>query len=233
MKGNVLTPIPAELYSAATDKVVASADGIYDYQIGKFQEEINNTFTSQINTFTSQINQLLVDKISVSLTANKRVHFANTQITLTATCGEAATSIEIKDGSTVLTTGSGTTLSYNVTPDSNKTYKAVFTISGLTKEATVSTTLVNKIYYGAGSTYSDAVTERTDPSTSPAGTYTIVNAANGNSIFFVVPSTMTINSAKYGETGFPLKSPVSLDNGYKYYESEYTYDSGTLKIILT
>ena len=39
--GNVTTNIPAELKSAATDGVVASAEGIFDYVQNKTQEQIN------------------------------------------------------------------------------------------------------------------------------------------------------------------------------------------------
>lgn len=41
MKGSVTIPVGGELESRATDGVIVSADGVYDYVQGKMQEVIN------------------------------------------------------------------------------------------------------------------------------------------------------------------------------------------------
>lgn len=47
--GQVTINIPAELKSAAVDGVVASAEGIYDYNKNKTQETINQELFTAIN----------------------------------------------------------------------------------------------------------------------------------------------------------------------------------------
>ena len=49
MKGEVVTYIPAELASAAQDRVVSSAEGIYDYRLKDNQENINKQVQEQID----------------------------------------------------------------------------------------------------------------------------------------------------------------------------------------
>lgn len=47
--GQVIINIPAELKSAAVNGVVASAEGIYDYNKNKTQETINQELTAAIS----------------------------------------------------------------------------------------------------------------------------------------------------------------------------------------
>lgn len=47
--GNVTTNVPAELKSAAVNGVVASAEGIYDFNKHKTQETINQELFTAIN----------------------------------------------------------------------------------------------------------------------------------------------------------------------------------------
>ena len=49
MRGRFIIPIGGELASTASDGVVASADGIYDYRKGKFQEQINGEVDEQLS----------------------------------------------------------------------------------------------------------------------------------------------------------------------------------------
>lgn len=49
MKGEIVTYIPAELASAAQDRVVSSAEGIYDYRLKDNQENINKQVQEQID----------------------------------------------------------------------------------------------------------------------------------------------------------------------------------------
>ena len=55
MKGTILTPIPGELQSVATDGIVVSADGIYDYQIKKTQELINASIESRLSDVEEKV----------------------------------------------------------------------------------------------------------------------------------------------------------------------------------
>jgi hypothetical protein len=94
---------------------------------------------------------------------------------------------------------------------------------------------VYPILYGTGDDYTDAQT-RPSVRTTPAGTYNVTVANNGDYVFFVVPRTMNINSAKMGGFDFPLQAPVNVEiEGveYKYYQSANTYDAGTLTIVIS
>ena len=87
----------------------------------------------------------------------------------------------------------------------------------------------------AGATYVEG-TALTTPKTSPAGTYEVTVANDGEHIYFNVPSTMTINGATMGGFAFPLDAPVNktIDGvSYKSYASSNTYDAGTLTIVIS
>lgn len=45
--GQVTTKVPAELESSAMDGIVASADGVFDYNHNKTQEQINEELYNQ------------------------------------------------------------------------------------------------------------------------------------------------------------------------------------------
>lgn len=196
------------------------------------------------NSFISlqqQIDQVVNDKATVSLSVTPSPVFVGEQaiINLVAMTDTRATSIKIKKGSTEIATGSGFSLtgSDTFTPAAagNTTYAAEFTIAGLQKQTTKNVVAVYPIKYGAGDDYTDAQT-RASVRTTPAGTYNVTVANNGDYVFFVVPRTMNINSAKMSGFDFPLQTPqnVEIDGvEYKYYQSANTYDAGTLTIVIS
>lgn len=217
-------------------------------------EELNKKYTMPIGGIPTedivdtnsqmtqaQINQIVIGgNITVNLSASPSPIFVGAQrtISLSATCSAAAT-IVIKKGSTVLATGSGTSLSASdtITPDSagNTSYTAEFTIGSIHKTASRSVTAVYPIRIGTGTEYVDG-TPLTTPKTSPAGTYNVTVANDGEYVYFNVPSTMTINGATMGGFEFPLEAPASKTIGgvsYKSYRSSNTYDAGTLTIVIS
>jgi hypothetical protein len=188
-----------------------------------------------------QIDQIVNDKAEVNLTATPSPVFVGVQsnISLVATTNTQAASIKIKKGSEEIAAGSGLTLngSDTITPSAagNTTYTALFTIAGLQKQTTKNVVAVYPIKYGSGDEYTDAQTQAS-VRTTPAGTYNVTVANNGDYVFFVVPRTMNINSAKMSGFDFPLQTPVNVDiDGveYKYYQSANTYDAGTLTIVIS
>jgi hypothetical protein len=160
-------------------------------------------------------------------------------INLVAMTDTQATSIKIKKGDTEITSGSGFSLTgsdtFTPTASGNTTYTALFTIAGLQKQTSKNVVAVYPILYGSGDEYTDAQTQAS-VRTTPAGTYNVTVANNGDYVFFVVPRTMNINSAKMSGFDFPLQAPVNVEiDGveYKYYQSANTYDAGTLTIVIS
>ena len=72
--------------------------------------------------------------------------------------------------------------------------------------------------------------------TSPAGTYNVTVANDGEYIYFNVPSSMSISGATMGGFAFPLEAAQNktIDGvSYKSYASSNTYDAGTLTIVIS
>lgn len=190
----------------------------------------------------AQINQIVIGgNITANLTATPSPIFVGAErtINLSATCSVSATTIRIKKGDTVIATGSGTSLSATdtITPASagNTAYTAEFVIGGITKTASRSVAAVYPIRIGTGASYVEGNAIST-PKTSPAGTYNVTVANNGDHVYFNVPATMSINGATMGGFEFPLDAPVNKTiNGvaYKSYGSSNTYDAGTLTIVIS
>lgn len=226
-------PVQNKVITAAiNEKYTKPADGIPTTDI----------LDSDLNMTQAQINQIIVSgNITVNLTATPSPIFVGVErtISLNATVSTAANSIVIKKGSTVIATGSGTTLSGSdtITPASagNTTYTAEFAIGGISKTTSRSVAAVYPIRIGTGATYVEG-TALTTPKASPAGTYQVTVANDGEHIYFNVPSTMSINGATMGGFVFPLDAPVNktIDGvSYKSYASSNTYDAGTLTIVIS
>lgn len=195
---------------------------------------------STVREIQEQVNALMLDKVSVGLSASISTIFVNSSnsIHLTATTDTEASVIAISKNNSQISTGSGNSLEYTDTVSvpvaGSISYVASFTVYGLTKTVTKNISVVNKIYYGAGFTYTDA-SNSPSAKTSPAGTYVIPIAANESYVFFNIPSNMNIS--KVTVSGFDMKfaSPVlvTIDGvSYKSYKSENTYDAGSLTIVI-
>lgn len=204
--------------------------GITQKKLSEAHEDLQN-----------QINAIVAGQTQISLQANPSPVFVGVEsgISLIATTNTLATNIKIKKGATELASGSGLTLNgYDtITPSAagSTIYTAEFTIAGLQRSTTKSVTAVYPIYYGAGQAYTDAQTQAS-VRTSPAGTYNVTVANDGDYVFFVVPATMAINSAKMSGFDFPLQAAQNVEIegvAYKYYQSANTYDAGTLTIIIS
>ena len=197
--------------------------------------------STKIEDLQEQINEIIGGQATVSLAANPSVVFVGqtNDITLTATTDTEASGIVIKKGSTTIGSGTGFSLvahdSLNLGSATTQAYSAVFTISGVAKNASRNVTAVYPIRIGSGSSYVDGTAIST-PKTSPAGTYTVTVGADGDYLWFNVPATMSINGASMGGFAFPLEAPTNVTIGevaYKSYRSSNTLDAGTYTIVLS
>ena len=191
-----------------------------------------------------QIDAIVSDKAIISLSASDTIFIVGKRVfTLTASTNTSAKSIVIKQGSNTIATGSGKTLIQEVSVEQatvgNISYIAEFIFAGDNKRTTNATVyFVNKIYVGSGAVYTDVTTDAHAVSArkSPAGTYTVTVAENGQYVFFVIPATMSITKATLSGFDFPLESPISetIDNvSYKVYRSSNTNDAGTYQIVIS
>lgn len=90
------------------------------------------------------------------------------------------------------------------------------------------------IYCGAGSTYTEVITNSHIQTArkSPSGYYTIV-AADNKFIFFVVPITMTVDKFKLMDFQMPFENVETInidDVSYDVWRSEDTYEADTYEI---
>lgn len=109
---------------------------------------------------------------------------------------------------------------------------------GLSYEGHINITGVKPYYVGSGNNYTEIINDahKQNIKTSPSGTYNINVVSSQSYIFFVVPSSMTINKATMSGFTFPLQSSESVvvnNNNYKVYKSSNTYDAGLLTIVIS
>jgi hypothetical protein len=103
------------------------------------------------------------------------------------------------------------------------------------QSADVNLYVVERIYSGSGTaaTVENINVQRTDPNTTPAGTYSVNVRNNRDYVYFDIPNTMNINKATVSGFDMPLQVVTSPRSGYKCYQSRNTYDAGTLTVVLS
>ena len=147
---------------------------------------------------------------------------------------------KILKGSTIINSGTGPNLNGsdpNTNTTNDITYKTEAVINGVkvSKESTVYVRY--PIYFGAAATW-DAInndSHKASARTNPIGTYHITVSQNGHSVFFNVPSEMSITKATVSGVDMPFKPYVSktIDGkAYKSYESTNTYTTGTFDVVI-
>ena len=201
-------------------------------------------FENHHQVLQDQIDTIISDKAVISLSASTTTFIVGERMfTLTASTNTSAESIVIKQGSNVVATGSGKTLIQGVSVEQDTVgsigYTAEFTFAGGNKRtANVTVYFVNKIYVGSGAVYTDVASDSYAVSArrSPASTYNVTVAQNGQYVFFVIPATMSITKATLSGFDFPLDTPVTetINNvSYKVYRSSNTNDAGTYQIVIS
>jgi hypothetical protein len=231
---------------------------IIDYEIGvTVDTELNTTssnpvknsvITEKVNDLQSQISAIQAEKatFTVKRTSGNGIYFVGAAINayIQADCSITADTITISQGgSTKNSVTSAKQCIYHevkaagaTTAPTTLTYTAKAVIGDVEKTASVSISVVNPMYVGAGAAYADVVVENCKQSarTSAGGTYNVTVASAGQYVFFVVPSSMTINKVTLSGFDFPLlAADTTSKSGYKIYKSANTYKAGTLTLVVS
>ena len=192
-----------------------------------------------------QINDIVASQTSISLSGIPSVIYAaksgqtvllSSKITTIGTIS----SHKILKGSTEISSGTSPNLngsdpSTNTTTDITYTTEAVINGVKVSKESTVYVRY--PIYFGAAATW-DTInndSHKAPAKTNPVGTYHINVSQNGYSVFFNVPSEMSITKVTVSGFDMPFKPYVSktIDGKeYKSYESTNTYTTGAFDVVI-
>jgi hypothetical protein len=232
---NVFIPQGAVLFS--------QAQSLADSQ--KLQARNNIGAASQADV--DDINQILFTQytaLSMSRTPTSFEKGVETEVTLnwsTKFNNQEVTpdSIEVKKGSTVLTTDKTLkTIGDNVSD--TQAYSMTAVIKGITKTASVTVNAYYPMYFGASAkdalASADVLALTKQPiKSSPAGNVTVEVGAN-EYLWLCVPSTMTINSVKSGGFDVPMAAPVTVavdgKGDYKCYRSAGPFAEGTFNGVI-
>lgn len=208
----------------------------------------NWVINASLNDLQSQISVIQAEKATFTVKRAERsaVYFVGAAIDayIQADCSITADLIRISQGGATKNsvTNAKTCLYHEVkaagatTAPTTLTYNAKAVIGDVEKTASVSISVVNPMYVGAGAAYADVVVENCKQSarTSASGTYNVTVASNGQYVFFVVPSSMTINKVTLSGFDFPLlAADTTSKSGYKIYKSANTYKAGTLTLVVS
>lgn len=208
----------------------------------------NWVINASLNDLKSQISAIQAEKatFTVKRTSGSAVYLVGAAIDayIQADCSITADTIEISQGGAKKNsvTSAKQCIYHEIkaagatTAPTTLTYSAKAVIGDVEKTATVSISVVNPMYVGAGAAYADVVVENCKQSarTSANGTYNVTVASAGQYVFFVVPSAMTINKVTLSGFDFPLlAADTTSKSGYKIYKSANTYKAGTLTLVVS
>ena len=205
-------------------------------------EEYVNAADSNLQ---GQINDIVASQTSISLSGIPSVIYAaksgqtvllSSKITTIGTIS----SHKILKGSTEISSGTDQILNGS-DPSTNTTtniiYKTEAVINGVKVSKELTVYVRYPIYFGASATW-DAInndSHKAPAKTNPVGIYHINVSQNGYSVFFNVPSEMSITKVTVSGFDMPFKPYVSktIDGKeYKSYESTNTYTTGTFDVVI-
>ena len=197
--------------------------------------------TERIDNIQDQIDRLHPGTFGLSITVTPNIVYieeeTNVSVVAKMANSEIADEIKLKIGSEIIASvNNSNTLITTITVNNATHLKAEATKQGLTYEGNGTVYGTKPYYVGSAATYNDVYnnTYKQSIKLNPNGTYNIVVPTNGYKVYFIVPSSMTINRATMSGFEFPLDAPdTSLIEGYKVYVSSNTYDAGTLTIVIS
>lgn len=194
--------------------------------------------TKKIDQLQDMIEHLHPGNIGVAVNVTPNIVFENTGSSVVVSANMVnvaiANSITIRCNNEVYQEENVVNIEHEFTIQETTTIQVTAEQDGFTYEATSRVLAVNPIYVGASTSYENIYNNDNYKQTirsTPAGTYSVVVSTNGDSVYFIIPYTMTINRATMSGFEFPLEAPrTDLIEGYKVYESSNTYDAGNLII---
>lgn len=208
-------------------------------EFGISQKVISERF----DNIQDQIDKLHPGTLGIVMSVSPNIIYDNSDSNVTVTARKSdntvCESIKIFKGTEVIAEEENVSeLETTVVVNETTRFDAQAIQLGLSYEGDIKVTGVKPYYVGSGLEYTDIVSETYQQpiKANPLGTYNINVANDGDYIFFVVPSTMTINRATMSGFNFPLESPINViidDNNYKYYISSNTYDAGNITIVIS
>jgi hypothetical protein len=238
----------AWIASHRMDDIEAHIDSSYN-AMETYVKTADSSIETYVKTADSslqgQINDIVASQTSISLSGSPSVIYAaksgqTVSLSSKITTIGTISSHKILKGTTIISSGTGSNLSgsdpsTNTTNDITYTTESIINGVKVTKNSTVYVRY--PIYFGAAATW-DAInndSHKAPARTSPVGTYSITVSQNGHSVFFNVPSEMSITKATVSGFDMPFKPYVSktIDGkAYKSYESANTYIKGTLNVVI-
>ena len=229
----------------AMDAYVKTADSSIETYVKTADSSIETYVKTADSSLQGQINDIVASQTSISLSGTPSVIYAEKSgqtVSLSSKITTIGTisSHKILKGTITISSGtsqnlSGSDPSTNTTSDI--TYKTEAVINGVTITKNSTVYVRYPIYFGASATW-DAInndSHKASARTSPVGTYHITVSQNGHSVFFNVPSEMSITKATVSGFDMPFKAYVSktIDGkAYKSYESANTYTTGTFDVVI-
>ena len=234
------------IISNGTDAWIAShrMDDI-EAHIDSSYNAMENYVDTADSSLQGQINDIVASQTSISLSGSPSVIYAaksgqTVSLSSKITTVGTISSHKILKGTTIISSGTGPNLNgsdsnTNTTNDIIYTTESIINGVKITKNSTVYVRY--PIYFGAAATW-DAInndSNKASARTSPVGSYNITVSQNGQSVFFNVPSEMSITKATVSGFDMPFKPYVSktIDGkAYKSYESTNTYTKGTLNVVI-
>ena len=238
-----------EAYVKAADSSIEAYVKTADSSIEAYVKTADSSIETYVKTADSslqgQINDIVASQTSISLSGSPSVIYAaksGQTVSLSSritTIGTISTH-KILKGSTTISSGTSQNLNgsdSDTNTTSDITYKTEAVINGVkvSKETTVYVRY--PIYFGAAETW-DVInndSHKAPARISPIGTYHITVSQNGHSVFFNVPSEMSITKATVSGFDMPFKPYVSktIDGkAYKSYESANTYTTGAFDVVI-
>ena len=198
----------------------AAADTTHDARLLALEQsewplQLKLTATPELLEYTGE-----AQTVTLGWTVKRR----NTNVTPTALSlrvGEQA--MQVIEGAKTAT--------ISVNAEGNTSITLHVEAEGMTDETTKTVTMVRAMYFGFAA--AEAATDldikalgKQPIKTTPGGSYTISNAADGNYLWLCVPDTMNISKVTSGGFDVPMEA-VETTDGYKCYRSSNAIVTGT------